>query len=71
MPPLLASLRSLPPIESQVMDPVAQFLNSIPGFQGSMQNMNRISMANIEKFGPDGVWWLPEFISQQEAMGWL
>ena len=55
----------------QVMDPTAQFLISIPGFQGSMQNMNHISMANFEKFGADGAWWLPEFISQQEAMGWL
>lgn len=53
------------------MDPTAQFLISIPGFQGSMQNMNHISMANFEKFGADGAWWLPEFISQQEAMGWL
>ena len=53
------------------MDPAAQFLNSIPGFQGSMQKMNRISMANFEKFGTEDVGWLPEFIAQQEAMGWL
>jgi len=71
MPPLLTSLRLLSPTGSQVMDPIAQFLNSIPGFQGSMQNMNRISMANFEKFGAEGVSWLPEFIAQQGAMGWL
>lgn len=53
------------------MDPVTQLLNSIPGFQGSMQNMNRETLATLQNNGYGDVWWLPDFITQQTAAGWL
>jgi len=54
------------------MDPFAQMLNdSIPGFQGSMQDINRNTLNMLRNSGPEGIGLIPEFIRQQTAMGWI
>ncbi|MBM7232140.1 MULTISPECIES: hypothetical protein [Dietzia] len=53
------------------MDAVTQFLNSIPGFQGSMQTLNRNNLAVLQANGMGDAWWIPGFIAEQQAAGWL
>ncbi|WP_348542295.1 hypothetical protein [Dietzia kunjamensis] len=69
---LLASRAEYLQGKGQVMDPFAQMLNdSIPGFQGSMQDINRNTLNMLRNSGPEGVGLIPEFIRQQTVMGWI
>lgn len=50
------------------MHPVVQLLNAIPGFQGSVQNYTRDS---LPKLIAGGHTWVPDFIREMTAAGWL
>lgn len=53
------------------MDPITQFMLSIPGLSGSMQQMNRRALDTLEANGQGNQPWIPDFIAQQQALGWL
>lgn len=53
------------------MDPILQFLNSIPGFQGSVQNFNRDNFARIHANGFGNEPWVEEYIRTLTDAGWL
>ena len=53
------------------MDPVTQALNSIPGFQGSVTQLNRTNLETLRANGYGDAWWIPDFIRDMTAAGWL
>lgn len=52
------------------MDPIAQFLNSIPGLSGSLTEMNHRTIDTLRANGFGDAPWLPEIIRQQSEFGW-